>query len=73
MKDFDKLTELGRKKLELIKNYGLLKFYQPESGNVLIYPEELSEEVQNKVFVFLKENSQYILGYEESYYFISDN
>lgn len=71
MDAFENLTELGQKTLTLFKTYGLLEYYQFEAGTAVFYPDDITPDIQNKIFIFLKENPQFVLGFEESYYYIS--
>lgn len=68
---FENMTEIGRETYKLFEKYGLEEYYQFEMGNLIIYPKDFSINVQSKVIDFLKSNTEYVLGFEESYYFVS--
>ncbi len=71
MDNYTGLTELSRKTYAMFDSYGLSSFYQFEVGNLIIYPDEMTTDVQRKVLEFIKENCQYTLGYEENFYYVS--
>ena len=65
------LTEKGKATMELVNSYGLGDYFNPYMGNILI-PSLV--DVKEKVIVFLKENPDWVLGYEaeSDYYYITE-
>lgn len=65
------LTAKGKKVMELVNSYGLGDYFNPFMGNILI--RSLAD-VKEKVSKFLKENPDWVLGYEaeSGYYYITE-
>lgn len=62
----DYLTVLGRQRLELARKYNLESFYSPFMGNIYIDSKFITEDLMNKVHKFLKENQDWVMGYEDN-------
>ena len=67
----DNMTEIGKLTYKLFEKYNLVQFYQFEMGNLIIYPADFSVDIQKRIMQFLKNNPNYILGFEENYYYVS--
>ena len=65
------MTELGKKTYELVKSYNLNKFYDIYSGHILINREDLTADVLVAAHKFLGDNTDWCLGYEEDFLYIS--
>lgn len=64
------LTPKGEESYELAERYGFAEFYQFEVGNIII-PETNFLRVANQALKLIREND-WILGYEEGYYYITE-
>ena len=64
-------TAEGKATLELVNSYGLGEYYNPYMGNILIVS---LVDVKEKVSKFIKENPDWVLGYEadSGYYYITE-
>ena len=65
------MTEVGKKRYDLAVAYKLDEFYQVHSGNIIIPEEEFKEPITRYVMIFLKDNSKWVLGHEEDYWFLT--
>lgn len=45
--------------------YGLIKWYNPYLGNILIAPKDLTAPVMASVLKFLSDNTNWVMGYED--------
>lgn len=50
---------------ELASKYNLARFYNPFVGNIVILEREYTDEVAANVRKFLKDNPDWLLGYEK--------
>ena len=66
------LTENGIKTYELFDTFGLGEFYNPHMGNALIPVNVLDIVVLSKVNALLLNNTNFVMGYEEGYMFITE-
>lgn len=55
--------------------FGLGRFYQRHTGNLIIDPDEFTPEVQAQAMAFIRKYPEYILGFENfgnvKYYYIT--
>ena len=58
------LTDKGLARLQLAEAFGLDAFYQEQVGNIIIPECEMWAKVQIKVWCFLRNNTDWVLGYE---------
>ena len=63
-------TTEGQKILELTKIYSLSRFYNIFSGNIVIPDTDLPI-VAVSVRQFLKDHTEWVLGHEEDYWYIT--
>lgn len=59
------VTDEGRRVAELVSKYGLINFYQYPVGNLIFAPHEMTIDVMSRVMKFLRENQEWVMGFEE--------
>ena len=59
------MTDLGKATLALARAYNLGAYYNPYVGNITIDETEFTLDVVTNVNRFLKENQDWVMGYEE--------
>ena len=65
------LTELGKARMQLADKYLIGRFYQPEVGNIVIPDRETNPTVMENVLLFVQENTDWVLGHEDDYWYIT--
>lgn len=58
------MAEEGLKRLAKAEAFGLEEFYQECVGNIVISECLFNNKVQTKVFAFLRNNPEWVMGYE---------
>ena len=58
---------------ELASDYQLDMFYNPTMGNIVIPDENCTEEVNARIREFLKDNPEWVLGHEETYWYLAES
>lgn len=66
------LTAEGKARLDLMTTYHLENFYQDVIGNVIIADDMFNSEICRYALLFIKDNSNWVLGHENGYYYISN-
>ena len=70
------ITEEGKKRIELINKYGLIDYYNEFAGNIIISQSQMNDEIKSKIFIFISNNMNWVLGFEkydntEGYYYLN--
>ena len=70
------ITEEGIKRLVRAEAFGLDRYYQEQVGNIIIPEWQFTDTIQTRVFAFLRNNPDWVLGYENpdgdnGYYWIN--
>lgn len=71
------ITEEGKKRIELVIKYGLFDYYNEFVGNIIISQNQMNDEIKSKIFFFISNNTNWILGFEkyddntEGYYYLN--
>jgi hypothetical protein len=58
------MTDEGIRIYELVKSYELGMYYNEFAGNILIPEFEMNTEILIRVTAFLRNNEEWVLGYE---------
>lgn len=58
------MTEYGLKCLQRVEACGLARFYQEHVGNIIIPECDFTPAIYIKVFAFLRNNPNWVFGYE---------
>ena len=56
---------------ELARDYKLDMFYQPATRNIIIPDDYCTEEINAHIREFLQDNADWVLGHEETYWYLS--
>lgn len=64
------MTELGKKTYALVCNFNLGEWYDPMSGHILIAKEDINATILASVNIFLFNNTDWCMGYEENCMYI---
>lgn len=70
------ITKEGLERYELFNKYGLGEFWEMGMGNIIIFENEITPEIQNKVFKLLSDFPfELVMGFEgedeEKYLFVT--
>ena len=60
------MTEYGKQTCELMKSYGLFKWYEPFVGHVIVDLKDVNNRILNLIALFLAENTDWVMGVEYS-------
>ena len=65
------MTEACKAIYDLVDNYLLGEFFNPYMGNIIVDNEKITDEVKLKVEIFLRNNKEWVMGYEHGSMYVA--